>query len=83
LLSSGEIDWNENEEDDPSMPMASLKLTHWPYGLRIEVVDGGIMLRPARKARADWARRFRSANPDDLADLRELENSFDKNDWKW
>jgi hypothetical protein len=65
------------------MAAATLKLTHWPYGLRIETVEGGLLLRPAKKARGDWGKRFRASKTDELAEIRSIKNSFDENEWEW
>ena len=62
-----------------------LALHRWPYGLEVQTSANGLLLRPRRKARADWAKAFRRPPrfPDDLAAVRELANEFDRKEWKW
>lgn len=62
-----------------------LPLHQWPYGLELQVSPDGLLLRPRRKARADWAKAFRrpSRPADELAATRELTNEFDRKEWEW
>ncbi len=62
-----------------------LALLHWPYGLEVRPSAEGLLLRPRRKARANWTKAFRRPPPapDDLAPTRQLANDFDAKDWKW
>jgi hypothetical protein len=62
-----------------------LTLHHWPYGLQLEASANGLLLRPSRKARANWAKAFRSPSrsTDDLAATRALSNEFDRKEWEW
>ena len=62
-----------------------LALLRWPYGLELQPSARGLLLRPRRKARADWAKAFRRPRPaqDDLAATRQLSNDFDAKDWRW
>jgi hypothetical protein len=62
-----------------------LAVTHWPYGLEVEVVEGGLLLRPVLKARLGWAKRFNrtEAREDELAEVRRLQNEFDEKGWEW
>lgn len=57
----------------------------WSYGLELQASSDGLLLRPRRKARADWAKAFRRPPrfPDDLAGVRELTNAFDRQEWAW
>jgi hypothetical protein len=65
-------------------PTIKLEVTHWPYGLSVEVVDGGLLLRPRRKARAGWTSRLRKMQvAGDLKDIRQIQNEFDKTGWEW
>lgn len=62
-----------------------LALKRWPYGLELESSANGVLLRPRRKARANWSKSFRRPGPDrnDLRDLRRVTNAFDANEWQW
>jgi len=62
-----------------------LALHRWPYGLELQPSPNGLLLRPRRKARAQWAKAFRhSPQPtDDLAATRQLTNEFDHKEWEW
>jgi hypothetical protein len=62
-----------------------LILNRWPYGLELQPSAKGLLLRPRRKARANWAKAFRRALPanDELADLRQPANEFDGKEWQW
>ena len=63
-----------------------LETPHWPYGITVEVVKGGLLLRPSRKARAGWAKAFtrsRSNPHDDTAEFQGVVNKFDDEGWKW
>jgi hypothetical protein len=67
------------------MSTASLKVTHWPYGLKLETLHGGgLLLRPARKARNGWGKGFRGPKEaNDLAGVRTIQNKFDATEWEW
>ena len=45
----------------------------------------GLLLRPRRKARVDWAKAFRRPPrlSDGLAAFRELTNELDRTEWAW
>ncbi len=62
-----------------------LGLHRWPYGLELQPSAKGLLLRPRRKARANWAKTFRRPRPakDDLAATRQLANEFDAKEWRW
>jgi hypothetical protein len=62
-----------------------LPLPRWPYGLEIESSPEGLLLRPRRKARANWTRAFRhpKCSCEDLAATRQLANKFDHEEWEW
>ena len=62
-----------------------LALNRWPYGLELQPSAGGLLLRPRRKARANWSKSFRRSRPvsDDLAATRLLPNEFDVKEWQW
>ena len=62
-----------------------LALNRWPYGLELRSSAKGLLLRPRRKARANWTRSFRRPRPvsDDLAATRQLANEFDAKGWEW
>ena len=62
-----------------------LLLNRWPYGLELQPSANGLLLRPRRKARANWLKTFRRprAGKDDLAATRQLANEFDAKEWKW
>lgn len=62
-----------------------LALHHWPYGLELQPSRKGLLLRPRRKARANWAKAFRGPmrSTDELAVTRELTNAFDRKEWEW
>ncbi len=62
-----------------------LALHRWPYGLELQPSAKGLLLRPRRKARANWTKAFRRPHPpqDDLAAARKLSNAFDAKDWQW
>ncbi len=66
-------------------PALELSLHRWPYGLEVSPSAGDLLLRPRRKARANWAKAFRRPPlaSDDLAATRQLANDFDAKDWKW
>ena len=57
----------------------------WPYALEVQPSKNGLLLRPRRKARAGWAKAFRSSRTptDDLASFRELHNNFDVKELEW
>ncbi len=62
-----------------------LALNRWPYGLELQPSANGLLLRPRRKARANWTKTFRRPRTaqDDLAATRQLANAFDAGEWKW
>ena len=62
-----------------------LGLHRWPYGLELQPSANGLLLRPRRKARANWTKAFRRphATQDDLAPTRQLSNEFDAKEWQW
>lgn len=62
-----------------------LTLNRWPYGLEVQPSANGLLLRPRRKARANWSKSFRRPRPtsDDLAATRQLANEFDAKEWQW
>ena len=62
-----------------------LDLHRWPHGLELQPSANGLLLRPRRKARANWMKNFRRPRlaKDDLAEARPLTNEFDKTDWQW
>ena len=62
-----------------------MALNHWPYGLELQASANGLLLRPRRKARANWSKTFRRPCfvKDDLAATRQLTNDFDAKEWKW
>jgi hypothetical protein len=62
-----------------------LALHHWPYGLELQPSANGLLLRPRRKARANWQKDFRRPPrpSDDLAVTRQLVNEFDHKEWEW
>jgi hypothetical protein len=62
-----------------------LELRRWPYGLELQRLPGGLLLRPRRKARADWPKSFRrlAGAADDLAATRQVTNAFDATEWEW
>lgn len=62
-----------------------LTLHRWPYGLELQPSANGLLLRPRRKARANWAKAFRNPrlSNDELAATRRLSNEFDAKEWQW
>jgi len=62
-----------------------LPLNRWPYGLEVHPSADGILLRPRRKARQNWLKRFRSprVSRDDLSSVRQFSNDFDAREWEW
>lgn len=66
-------------------PAFELALRRWPYGLELQPTRNGLVLRPRRKARANWAKAFRRSlrSNDDLAATRQLTNEFDRKEWEW
>ena len=62
-----------------------MALNHWPYGQELQASANGLLLRPRRKARANWSKTFRRPRfaKDDLASTRQLTNDFDAKEWKW
>lgn len=61
-----------------------LETVCWPYGIEVEPKPVGVLLRPIRKARHGWAKKFASKKAaDDLAQLRALPNRFDEEEWQW
>ena len=62
-----------------------LILNRWPYGLELRPSADGLLLRPRRKARANWARAFRQPGvaTDELAEVRQPANDFDAKEWQW
>ena len=62
-----------------------LALSRWPYGLEVRSSNNGLLLRPRRKARANWSKTFRRPRPtsDDLAFTRRITNEFDVKEWEW
>jgi hypothetical protein len=57
----------------------------WPYGLEVAATPEGLLLKPRRKPREGWAKAFRSARPrkDELAEVRQVPNKFDEEEWQW
>jgi hypothetical protein len=64
---------------------SEIALHRWPYGLELQTSANGLLLRPRRKARANWAKTFRRPRQakDDLADVRQPANEFDSKEWQW
>jgi hypothetical protein len=62
-----------------------MALNHWPYGLEVQPSAKGLLLRPRRKARAQWTKGFRHPRSakDDLASTRQFNNNFDVKKWEW
>ncbi len=62
-----------------------LPLRRWPYGLELQPSANGLVLRPRRKARANWGKSFPRPRPvsDELAATRQLNNDFDAREWQW
>lgn len=62
-----------------------LALNRWPYGLELQPSANGLLLRPRRKARANWSKTFRRPRltSDDLAATRRIINEFDVKEWQW
>ena len=62
-----------------------LALHRWPYGLELQPSADGLLLRPRRKARANWTKAFRNPrlSNDELAATRRLSNEFDAQEWQW
>ena len=60
-------------------------LYRWPYGLELHSSANGLLLRPRRKARANWSKTFHRPRLalDDLAATRQLTNEFDRKEWEW
>jgi hypothetical protein len=67
------------------MKTMAIELNRWPYGLELQPSAGGLLLRPRRKARANWSKAFRRprAAADDLTATRQLKNNFDAKEWQW
>jgi hypothetical protein len=59
--------------EDISMKATAVELVlnHWPYGLELQPSADGLVLRPRRKARANWSKAFRPP----LAKKDELHNT--------
>jgi len=51
----------------------------------MDLARNGLLLRPRRKARANWAKAFRRPPrlSDGLAAFRELTNELDRKEWAW
>jgi hypothetical protein len=64
---------------------SEIALNRWPYGLELQPSANGLLLRPRRKARANWNKIFRKPRSaqDDLAATRRLANEFDAKEWRW
>ena len=64
---------------------SEIALNRWPYGLELQPSANGLLLRPRRKARANWNKIFRRPRSaqDDLAAIRRLANEFDAKEWQW
>ncbi len=62
-----------------------LILHRWPYGLEVQASRNGLLLRPRRRARSNWAKAFRRPlrSSDNLSTVRDLTNQFDRKEWKW
>jgi hypothetical protein len=62
-----------------------LALNRWPYGLELQPSANGLLLRPRRKARANWSKSFRLPRHavDEIAATRQLKNDFDAKEWQW
>jgi hypothetical protein len=64
---------------------SEIALNRWPYGLELQPSANGLLLRPRRKARANWNKIFRRPRSaqDDLVATRRLANEFDSKEWQW
>jgi len=64
---------------------SEIALNRWPYGLELQTSANGLLLRPRRKARANWNKIFRHppSAQDDLAATRRITNEFDAKEWRW
>jgi hypothetical protein len=67
------------------MKTQTLSPVPWPYGLEVETTRDGLLLKPRRKPREGWAKAFRSPKPrkDELAEVRQVQNKFDVEEWQW
>lgn len=86
----GDFQWIDfvvhiTENDTMKTTDTALTLHRWPYGLEVQALRNGLMLRPRQKARANWAKAFRRPlrSSDDLAATRDLTNQFDRKEWQW
>ena len=81
------VDQTMSVGEDHSMKTTSHELTlhRWPYGLELPPSANGLLLRPHRKARANWTKAFRHSRPsnDELAATRRLSSGFDVKEWQW
>ena len=41
------------------MKTMAIDLNRWPYGMELQPAANGLLLRPRRKARANWSNAFR------------------------
>jgi hypothetical protein len=74
-----------NENTSMKTMAIKLALNRWPYGLEVQPSADGLLLRPCRKARANWGKAFRQPRlaPDDLNTTRRITNDFDVKEWEW
>lgn len=65
--------------------LIEIALNRWPYGLELQPSANGLLLRPRRKARANWSKAFQRPQDtkDGLAATRQVANAFDKSEWQW
>lgn len=60
-----------------------IETIHWPYGIEVQAVEGGLLLRPRKKARTGWDKLFKGAETKDLSEFRAIRNQFDDKEWEW
>ena len=67
------------------MKTMAIELNRWPYGLELQSSANVLLLRPRRKARANWSKFFRRPRmaADDLTATRQFKNDFDAKEWQW
>jgi antitoxin MazE len=64
------------------LPKAVIEQCGLSGDIDLEVSEGQVILRPARRPRTGWAEAFRKAGPSPLLDP-ETPTEFDHTEWTW
>lgn len=68
------------------LPKAILEQCHFEHMVDMQVVEGGLIIRPLHEKRAGWKEAFLKAEPESDAlnqEWQSFSNNLDDEDWAW